>query len=347
MPKKKIIIAATQTPFAKGSVADFPAILCQKIRERNFQCELIQVPCNAAQKKDIYASMYVWRALDLTESNGEKVDLVICTGFPSYGLDHPNKVIWLTDFNKNLFKSSPELKNDSQEFLEDVDTYIEAYSETAFRNASLIFTLNNSVSDRLKGYVDVVSIPLFHPPRYDNKYFHAFEGDYILSVEEVDQNNRTDLLLCGLKKAKVPIKIKVICSDSRTNRLKEVIDKLDLIEQVELIDTVGEDCILTLYAEARAVYFAPKDISYPYTILEAFRARKSVMTLSDTCVAYEFISPENAFVSLPEEEAIAEVIQQIWEEPRTCFDKGCQGYRDTEKITWDHVIDCLTMFLKK
>src|SRR6185295_17788608 len=36
-----------------------------------------------------------WRLLDLSESNGRPIDLVIATKFPTYFVRHPNKVAWL------------------------------------------------------------------------------------------------------------------------------------------------------------------------------------------------------------------------------------------------------------
>ena len=36
-----------------------------------------------------------WRLLDLSEVDGQRIDLVIATRFPSYLVKHPNKVVWL------------------------------------------------------------------------------------------------------------------------------------------------------------------------------------------------------------------------------------------------------------
>jgi hypothetical protein len=55
----------------------------------------VSVPFKWYPKEEILAHAAAWRLLDLSESNGEPVDLVIGTKFPSYFARHPNKVAWL------------------------------------------------------------------------------------------------------------------------------------------------------------------------------------------------------------------------------------------------------------
>ena len=46
-------------------------------------------------KEEILPHAAAWRLLDLSESNGRPIDLVIATKFPTYFVRHPNKVAWL------------------------------------------------------------------------------------------------------------------------------------------------------------------------------------------------------------------------------------------------------------
>ena len=38
---------------------------------------------------------FLWRLVDLTESDGRPIDRVIATKFPAYCVRHPNKVAWV------------------------------------------------------------------------------------------------------------------------------------------------------------------------------------------------------------------------------------------------------------
>ncbi len=46
-------------------------------------------------KDEILPHAAAWRLLDLSESNGRPIDLVIASKFPTYFVRHPNKVAWL------------------------------------------------------------------------------------------------------------------------------------------------------------------------------------------------------------------------------------------------------------
>jgi len=45
--------------------------------------------------KEILPHAAAWRLLDLSESNGRPVDLVVASKFPTYFVRHPCKVAWL------------------------------------------------------------------------------------------------------------------------------------------------------------------------------------------------------------------------------------------------------------
>ena len=62
---------------------------------RGYQAELVSVPFKWYPKEEILPHAAAWRLLDLSESNGRPVDLVIASKFPTYFVRHPRKVAWL------------------------------------------------------------------------------------------------------------------------------------------------------------------------------------------------------------------------------------------------------------
>jgi hypothetical protein len=93
-----VCICTPQDPF-KPTMAE---LLAERIREalaeRDFEAEVIRVPLvRSRSKSELAGACLVWRLLDLTESNGRKIDLVIATGFPACVVKHQNKVVWLTE----------------------------------------------------------------------------------------------------------------------------------------------------------------------------------------------------------------------------------------------------------
>ena len=55
----------------------------------------MSVPFKRYPLSELVRQALAWRLLDVTESNGTPVDLVIPTKFPSYLVRHPRKVAWL------------------------------------------------------------------------------------------------------------------------------------------------------------------------------------------------------------------------------------------------------------
>ncbi len=58
--------------------------------------EEIKVPQRSFAPRDVAKAAFGWRLLDVSESNGVKIDLVICLDFPAWTIAHPNKICWLT-----------------------------------------------------------------------------------------------------------------------------------------------------------------------------------------------------------------------------------------------------------
>ena len=57
--------------------------------------ELVTVPFKWYPGERVLTQAFLWRLLDLEESDGRPIDLVIATKFPSYAVRHPRKVVWL------------------------------------------------------------------------------------------------------------------------------------------------------------------------------------------------------------------------------------------------------------
>ena len=95
MAKKKIAILHAQVPFVTGGAEFMVQSLKDNLGKNGFNAEIIAVPFKWYPEQSLYDSMLIWRLLDLSEANGEKIDLVIGTKFPSYGVVHEKKVIWM------------------------------------------------------------------------------------------------------------------------------------------------------------------------------------------------------------------------------------------------------------
>jgi len=95
MPPPTILVCEAQVPFVQGGAEFHVSELVRHLRGQGYPTELVRLPFKWYPKPEILAHAAAWRLLDLSESNGRRVDLLIATKFPTYFARHPNKVAWL------------------------------------------------------------------------------------------------------------------------------------------------------------------------------------------------------------------------------------------------------------
>ena len=141
--KKKVAILHAQVPFVTGGAELMVHALKNNLTERGFEAEIIQLPFKWYPENSLYDSMLAWRLLDLSESNGQKIDLVIGTKFPSYGAIHDNKVIWMIQQYRqvyDLYDSKYGLINDSNG--ENIRKKVLHFDNVTVKEAKSIYTLS-------------------------------------------------------------------------------------------------------------------------------------------------------------------------------------------------------------
>src|SRR4029079_14597878 len=69
--------------------------LVAELRRHGCRAEIASVPFKWYPKEELLAQGAARRMIDLSEANGQPIDLVIATNFPTYFVRHPRKVTWL------------------------------------------------------------------------------------------------------------------------------------------------------------------------------------------------------------------------------------------------------------
>ena len=88
--------------------------------------------------------------------------------------------------------------------------------------------------------------------------------------------------------------------------------------------------------------FPPLDEDYGYVTLEAFLARKPVVTTTDAGGPLEFVvDGVNGLISRPEPDAIAAAIARLAADRALAERLGDAGFERASQITWDGVVERL------
>jgi glycosyltransferase involved in cell wall biosynthesis len=343
---KTVVIAAVQAPFIVGGAEILVTELRKNLERRGFLVDVASVPFKWYPVSEIVRQALAWRLLDITESNGTPVDLVIPTKFPSFLLRHPRKVAWLFHQHREAYDlygtpycSFTESAEDQQ-----VREAIHAMDTQSLGECRDIFTISKNVADRLSRYNGIAGEALYPPPHHLGRYRSDAFGDYLFYAGRLDRLKRLDLALDALSRTRGGARLKIAGSGPMEGELKKRAERLGIQGRVDFLGFVPADELLALYAGCRAAYYAPLNEDYGYVTVEAFLSGKPVVTTTDAGGPLEFVSPEeNGIVTQPDAVAIAAGIDRLYGlgEARLS-EMGESGRRRVEGITWDHVIDRLT-----
>jgi len=110
-------------------------------------------------------------------------------------------------------------------------------------------------------------------------------------------------------------------------------------DRVKLAGHVSLDELKRLYADCRAVYYAPVNEDFGMVTMEAFRSRKPLITCNDSGGTAEVVRDGvTGLVSAPEPEAIARNISTLMEDPGTAEKMGNAGFTEWKDLTWARTV---------
>ena len=343
---QRVIVCETQVPFVRGGAESLVRELVRQLRFRGHEAELVSIPFKAYPKEQILSHAAAWRLLDLSESNGRPIDLVIASKFPTYCVRHPNKVAWLVHQHREAYDllGTPYSNLSETEADTDVRARLLSLDREMLGECQQLFTISRTASARLERFNGIRAEALYPPPRLATALRAGSQGNYVLSVGRLEGNKRVDLVVGTMRDVVPPIRLVVVGEGSQRMDLERATEALGLGDRVDFVGWVDDDMLIDLYANALAVVYPPYDEDYGYVTLEAFLARKPVLTTTDAGGPLEFVEHEiNGLVSEPSSEALAAAINRFAGDRRWAAELGAAGFERARHIRWDPIIEHLTV----
>lgn len=347
MPRRKrIAVCAAQVPFVRGGAEVLVESLAQELRARHFDVDVVSLPFKEYPRAQLLKSCLLWRLIDLTESTHLPIDLVIGTKFPSYLVQHPNKVTWLVHQHRAVYDLKGTEYSDFTNSPEDrrFREMIRRMDNQALNESQRVFTIARNTAARLARFNGLHAEPLYHPPKLDGRYRNAGYGDYIFTVSRLERIKRVDGLIRAMAHTRPNVRCRIAGTGPMAPELRRLATDLGVADRIEFLGYVDDEQLIELYAHCFAVYYAPYDEDYGYVTLEAFRSYKPVLTAPDSGGVLEFVEDgENGFViSLDQPACMGERIDQLAADTEYAARLGEAGHARVADITWDHVIERLT-----
>jgi glycosyltransferase involved in cell wall biosynthesis len=336
----RVAVCAPQVPFVRGGAELMAESLVDALQGRGHEAELVTMPFKWYPGTRVLDQAFLWRLVDLTESDGRPIDRVIATKFPAYCVRHPSKVAWvLHQFRQAYDYDGTDLGQfgDSPEDRATVRA-IRRLDEVALGEARRVFATSRNVADRLERFNGITAEVLPHPPQALAYRTEPSEG-FVLSVNRLDRAKRIDLLVDAAKRD-ASLRIVVVGDGPDRPRLERLADGLD--GRVRILGRVGDDELADLYARCLAVYYAPVDEDFGMVPFEAFLAAKPVVTTTDAGGPLEVVTDqETGLVVAPEPGALASACTYLAEHPDEAASLGAAGKRVADRVTWDACVDAL------
>lgn len=344
MAIRTVIVCEAQVPFVRGGAEIHVRELLRELTARGFDAELVSIPFKWYPKEEILPHAAAWRLIDLSESNGRPVDLVIASKFPTYFVRHPSKVAWLIHQYRAAYELAGTVYSDFGHNERDVglrdaivrlDTQMLGECRRLFANAQ-------NTANRVRTFNGLDAEALYHPPRLAPRLQPGPYGDYVLSVGRIEAVKRVDLLVAAMAAVDSPVRLLVVGDGTQRANVERAAADAGVTDRVTFLGALGDDRLVELYRDALAVLYPPFDEDFGYVTLEAFLARKPVVTASDSGGPTEFVlDGVNGFVRPPEPEAFAAAINALAADRRKAASMGDAGYERAKTITWDGVIEKL------
>lgn len=346
MAIRNILICTTQVPFTTGGAEQHVAGLQRALAGAGYRTEVTALPFKWYPPVEIMRGALAWRLLDVSESNGKPIDLVIGMKFPAYTVAHPNKVLWLIHQHRAAYNLYGTPYDDLSTYRDGprIRDFIQNCDDRFIPEARKVFSNSKTVAERLRRYNRIESEPLYHPPPLAGRLHSGEAGDYVFYPGRLEPQKRQELLIEAMRYARTPVRAVFAGSSHDMAHYQSLIKRHGVVDRVELLGFIEESEMIELYAHALAVCYLPFDEDYGYVTLEGMLAGRAVVVTNDGGGAAELIEHGvNGFIVEPDPRAIANQLDALYEDQARARRVGLRARETIESmnLSWDYVVERL------
>jgi glycosyltransferase involved in cell wall biosynthesis len=343
----RVAVLNNHVPFVSGGAEYLADALVSQLRAHGHEAALYQIPFRWSPPEKIVEGLVACRLIQLTEA-----DRVIALKFPVYCVPHHNKVVWLL----HQFRQAYDLWGTPLQYLPDTEegrqireTVMRA-DNTWLPEARAIYTLSSVTGDRLRRFNQIESEVLYHPLLNPERFRCETYGDYVFYPSRMTDGKRQSLVVEAMRYTRTPVRLVLAGRPETPNvlrRLEELVHAGGLADRVQLIPRfITDDEKVDLFASALACAYTPVDEdSYGYVTLEAYHARKPVISCRDSGgVSIVVRHGETGYLVEPDPQALAQAIDELYLDKGRARQFGEAGFEVVQALglTWDRVVEVLT-----
>lgn len=341
----RVAVVTSSPPQVEGGHLVIARALVTAIQEAGHHAGLITTPSHPFGQQ---ASEYLanWRT-DVSQMDGKPVDHVISLRYPSYAVRHPSHVCWLNhtmreyydlwdEFSSRISKRGRLKEGVRRRLIHAADTYFFKHHLKA------LFAQSRTVQERLQQWNGVGSTVLY-PPAPQRAYRCDDYGDFIFVVSRLEPLKRIDLILQALATpAAQGVRCVIAGEGSSAAALHEEATRLGLDNRVMFAGRISDEKLIEYLARCRAVCFVPQREDYGFVTVEAFSARKAVVTVTDSGGPAELVMDGvNGRVTAPEATALGNALAELASDRNLAERLGGEGLATARALNWPDTIRTL------
>lgn len=340
----RILVVTSSAPFVRGGHMVIVEETVSALRRAGHEAEVFQTPTNRFGRQfDAYKATAL---TDVSEgADGKKIDRIITFRYPSYALRHPVHVNWLNHTMREYYDLWDDLiagmgrKGRLKEMVRRF--WIQRLDRSLLtRNVSKLFTQSNTISERLRHFINVEGETLY-PPAPARAYRCVEFQPFVFGVSRLHHLKRFDWLLRAMKAVK-GLRAVIAGEGEAEGRLKKLAGELGVSDRVTFVGNVTDEEKLDFLSRCSAVFFAPKNEDYGFVTLEAMSSGKPVLTAHDSGGPTELVRHgENGWI-LRDPEEFGTTLRSLAENPTMAAKMKTACERTAQAHTWERVVSRLT-----
>jgi glycosyltransferase involved in cell wall biosynthesis len=343
----RIAVVTSSPPMAEGGHMVIARELAAALRDAGHDAQIIVTPQNRfGRQASAYAATWL---TDVASSEGRAIDQVISLRYPSYAVRHPRHVCWLNHtmreyydlwdrFSATLSPRGLLKERVRRALVHRADRYL------LTRNVSRLFVQSRTIQQRLSMWPELRATVL-HPPAPRRGYrCDGYDGPVLL-VSRLTRLKRADLFIRALAAPEGAGLCGVIAGEGEEREtLQQLARELGIGDRVRFTGKLTDAQLVDELAKCRAVCFPPYQEDYGFVTVEAFAARKAVVTCTDSGGPAELvIDGANGFIAEPAPATLARALRTIADDPARAERMGQQAFEAGARLTWPDTVRQLVL----
>jgi glycosyltransferase involved in cell wall biosynthesis len=342
-----LAIVTSSPPGVEGGHLVIARSLVQASRDAGHDAHLIvTADFGFGRQTKSYAANYLH---DVSQIQGRKVDQVISLRYPSYAVRHRAHVCWLNHTMREYYDRWPAFSSSLSPANRVKESIRRSLTHAADRyllkqHVTRVIAQSQTIQRRLMDDFGIRADVVLPPPP-QRAYRCDSYGPELLVISRLTPHKRVDLVLRAIAEPSAQhVRVTIVGDGDCRAELERLASTLGVTSRTTFLGAADDRVLIDRLATCRAVCFTPIEEDYGFVTVEAFAARKAVVTCRDSGGPGELVKDgESGFVCDPTPASVAAAIARLADDEVLARRLGAGGAARAAEMNWASVVSALVV----